>query len=131
MRRARGTVVGGVEVGVLGTAVVTTAGARRELGAAKHRALLSILALRRGQRVPTDAILAALWGDEPPTGAAGTLQGYVADLRRVLEPHRAPREPAKVLVTVPGGYTLRLDAESVDAARFERAARRASAELHP
>ena len=118
--------MGGVEVGVLGTAVVTTAGARRELGAAKHRALLSILALRRGQRVPTDAIVAALWGDDPPAGATGTLQGYVADLRRVLEPHRAPREAPTVLVTVPGGYSLHLDAGSVDAARFEADVRRAA-----
>lgn len=118
--------MGGVEVGVLGTAVVTTAGARRELGAAKHRALLSILALRRGQRVPTDTIVAALWGERPPAGAAGTLQGYVADLRRVLEPHRAPREAPTVLVTVPGGYSLHLDARSVDAARFEADVRRAA-----
>ena len=67
--------MGGVGVGVLGTAVVTTDATRRELGAAKHRALLSVLALRRGQRVPTGAIVAALWGDDPPAGAAGTLQG--------------------------------------------------------
>lgn len=121
--------MGGVGVGVLGTAVVTTDATRRELGAAKHRALLSVLALRRGQRVPTGAIVAALWGDDPPAGAAGTLQGYVADLRRVLEPGRAPREAPAVLVTVPGGYSLRLDADAVDAARFEAVVRRAAAEL--
>ena len=121
--------MGGVEVGVLGTAVVTTDATRRELGAAKHRALLSVLALRRGQPVSTGAIVAALWGDVPPAGAAGTLQGYVADLRRVLEPNRAPREAPTVLVTVPGGYSLRLDADAVDAARFETVVRRAATEL--
>ncbi|GAA2138553.1 hypothetical protein GCM10009844_06640 [Nocardioides koreensis] len=121
--------MGGVEVGVLGTAVVTTDATRRELGAAKHRALLSVLALRRGARVPAEAIVAALWGDDPPAGAAGTLQGYVADLRRVLEPRRAPREAPTVLVTVPGGYSLRLDADAVDAARFETVVRRAATEL--
>ena len=118
-----------VHVGVLGTAVVTIDGVRRELGAAKHRALLSILAFRRGQPVPTEAIVAALWGDVPPAGAAGTLQGYVADLRRVLEPDRAPRQAPTVLVTVPGGYSLRLDADAVDTARFEGVVRRAAADL--
>ena len=34
-----------------------------------------------------------------------------------------------MLVTVPGGYSLRLDADAVDAARFEAVVRRAAAEL--
>ncbi|HEU4811486.1 MAG TPA: AfsR/SARP family transcriptional regulator [Nocardioides sp.] len=118
-----------VRVGILGTAVAVVDGAEHELGAARHRALLTVLALHVGQRVTTDSIIAALWGDSPPAGAAGTLQGYVADLRRVLEPRRAPREAPRVLVTVPSGYALHLEPDALDLTRFETALHVAAREL--
>lgn len=118
-----------VRVGILGTAVAVVDGVAHELGAARHRALLSVLALHVGQRVATDAIIAALWGDAPPAGAAGTLQGYVADLRRVLEPGRAPREAPRVLVTTPSGYALHLEPDALDLTRFETALHLAAREL--
>jgi DNA-binding SARP family transcriptional activator len=117
-----GTAVGaGIGIDVLGTAVAVVDGVRHELGAARHRALLTVLALHAGQSVPTGSIITALWGDGAPSGVTSTLQGYVADLRRVLEPRRAPREPARVLVTVPDGYALQVPPEAVDLARFEGA----------
>ena len=45
------------------------------------------------------------------------------DLRRVLEPNRAPGQRSRVLVTQPPGYPLRVDPGDLDAARFEAAAR--------
>ena len=121
--------MGSVRIGVLGTAVAEVDGVSHELGAARHRALLSVLAMHAGRRVATETIIRTLWGETPPAGAASTLQGYVADLRRVLEPHRAPREPARVLVTVPSGYALHVAPEAVDATRLAGAVQRAATEL--
>ncbi len=118
-----------VGIDVLGTAVAVVDGVRHELGAARQRALLTVLAMHAGQSVSTGSIIAALWGDAPPSGVASTLQGYVADLRRVLEPRRAPREPARVLVTVPDGYALQVPPEAVDLTRFEAALEQAALDL--
>ena len=118
-----------VRVGVLGTAVAEVDGVHHEPGAARLRALLAVLAMHAGRPVTTDHIIAAVWGSTAPTGVASTLQGYVADLRRLLEPQRAPREPARVLVTVPSGYALHLAPEAIDLTRFEAALHRAAREL--
>jgi len=118
-----------VRVGVLGTAVADVDGVHHQPGAARVRALLTVLAMHAGRPVTTDHIIEAVWGTSAPTGVASTLQGYVADLRRILEPRRAPREPARVLVTVPSGYALHLDPEALDLSRFEAALRRAAREL--
>ncbi len=77
--------------------------------------------MRRGQPVGQDALVDMLWGDAPPTAVTATLQGYVARLRRALEPDRAPRAPSEVLVTQQSGYALILPEEALDAARFEAA----------
>ena len=47
------------------------------------------------------------------------LQGYVSHLRKTLEPGRA-RGEHELLVSKAPGYVLRIDADHVDAARFER-----------
>lgn len=109
-----------VEVAVLGPVEVTAAGARLDLGTPKQRALVAGLALARGRAVSVDGIVDLLWGDQPPPGSIATLQGYVSALRRVLEPGRARRAPATVLVTEAPGYALRVADDAVDAVRFER-----------
>ena len=61
--------------------------------------------------------MAQVWDDtEPPTQA--TLFGYVAGLRRALEPRRAARTPSQLLVREGPGYALRAPAAAVDAERF-------------
>jgi DNA-binding SARP family transcriptional activator len=92
-----------------------------DLGARKQRALLCALALHRGRSVPVDTLVDLLWSDRPPAGAVGTLQGYVAGLRRVLEPTRERRAAATVVVTVGDGYALSLPDRSLDLDRFEAA----------
>ncbi|HQR28221.1 MAG TPA: BTAD domain-containing putative transcriptional regulator, partial [Nocardioides sp.] len=108
-----------MRVSVLGGTGVTMAGVPVDLGARKQRALVAALALHLGRPVSVDALIDLLWADAPPPGVAGTLQSYVAGLRRCLEPDRPPRAPATVLVTSPPGYALRLPADAVDAHRFE------------
>jgi DNA-binding SARP family transcriptional activator/pimeloyl-ACP methyl ester carboxylesterase len=80
------------------------------LHAAKERSLLAALALAAGRIVPTDALITALWGDEPPTAARKTLQTYVWNLRRALGADRIHTDPV--------GYRLCVDPGDVDVHRF-------------
>lgn len=72
-----------------------------------------------GQVVPVDRLIDDLYSDEVPPKALASVQSYVSNLRRALEPGRAPRTAAGVLVTAPPGYALRLAPSAVDAWRFE------------
>ncbi|PWW23946.1 putative ATPase [Geodermatophilus normandii] len=64
--------------------------------------------------VPAEVLVADLWRGAAPADAMGALQAHVSHLRRVLEPGRAPRTPARLLVTVPPGYALRPAEDAVD-----------------
>jgi DNA-binding SARP family transcriptional activator/tetratricopeptide (TPR) repeat protein len=63
-----------------------------------------------------------LWGETPPNAATASLQAYVSNLRRVLEPGRPPRTPPTVLVTEAPGYVLHVPPAQLDAVRFENLA---------
>ncbi|MEV8435929.1 BTAD domain-containing putative transcriptional regulator [Actinosynnema sp. NPDC051121] len=89
-----------------------------DLGTPKQRALLALLVSRVGQPVAVDVMLEALWAGHPPPSAMTSLQAYVANLRKVLEPDRAPRTPATVLRTCSQGYVLDGDVVDVDVHRF-------------
>jgi len=105
-----------VELRILGPfEVYDDSGQPVKVPAGRERALLTVLALRRGEVVSTDALVDALWGEQPPPTAAKALQVYVSHLRRVLEPAGADG----VLVTQRPGYLLRLDETSIDSRRFE------------
>ncbi|MFI7586229.1 BTAD domain-containing putative transcriptional regulator [Spongisporangium articulatum] len=103
---------------VLGGLEVIEESGRLELGTRKQRALLGVLLLAEGRAVSTDALVDAIWGDAPPDRVEASLQSYVSMLRRALEPDRAPRAPAQVLVTAGNGYALKAPREQVDAWRF-------------
>ncbi|MEV4059232.1 AfsR/SARP family transcriptional regulator [Nonomuraea dietziae] len=97
--------------GVLGPLLVLDgAGAEVTPGPAKHRALLVALLMSAGHPVTHDRLVATVWGAEPPASAEAVLRVYVSALRKIVEGIR----------TVPGGYLLAVDAEEVDALRFER-----------
>ncbi|WP_066941822.1 AfsR/SARP family transcriptional regulator [Microtetraspora fusca] len=110
-----------VAFGVLGPVVAwDDAGDELALKGPRHRAVLARLIVARRRVVPVSRLVAELW-DEPPAGAVGAVQTFVAALRRVLEPDRPPRSPARLLVTEGSGYALRAAPEAVDAWRFEAA----------
>jgi DNA-binding SARP family transcriptional activator len=90
-----------------------------DLGAPKQRALLALLVSRIGQPVAVDVMVEELWTGNPPPSAVTSLQAYVANLRRALEPGRAPRTPATVLRTSGRGYLLDGHVVEVDALRFD------------
>jgi DNA-binding SARP family transcriptional activator len=91
---------------------------RVELGRPKQRVLLAVLLVHANQLVSVDRLVEELWGAEPPPQAAASLQTYVSNLRRALEPARPARAPSRVLVSQPPGYRLVVGAGDLDAARF-------------
>jgi DNA-binding SARP family transcriptional activator len=91
---------------------------RVELGRPKQRVLLAVLLVHANQVVSLDRLIEELWGEEPPPQAAASLQTYVSNLRRALEPGRPARAPSRVLVSQPPGYRLAVGAGDLDAARF-------------
>lgn len=111
-----------VEFRALGPIEAMVGGRQVDLGAPKQRALLALLVSRVGRPVTVDVMLEALWAGRPPRSATTSLQAYVANLRRALEPDRAPRTPATVLRTCPQGYQLDGRVVDLDVHRFgERA----------
>jgi DNA-binding SARP family transcriptional activator len=108
-----------VDVRLLGSFEVRRGGSPLALGGHRQRAVLAILALAPNESVSADVLAERLWSGSPPRGASGTLQAYVSNLRRVLEPDRAPRATATLLRSTSNGYLLALPDGSRDVDRFE------------
>ncbi|MFJ4487002.1 BTAD domain-containing putative transcriptional regulator [Streptomyces longwoodensis] len=107
----------------LGPIEAVVGGRPVDLGAPKQRALLALLASAVGRPVACDVLVEELWAGSPPPAALSSLHAYVANLRRVLEPHRAPRTRPTVLRTSGRGFLLERRSVDVDVDRFtERAA---------
>src|SRR6266516_5366442 len=81
------------------------------LGAPKHRALLALLLLRRGEPVSAESLAEELWAGEPPATGTKAVRVYIGELRKALG--------AEVIVTQGVGYALPLDEHQTDLARFE------------
>ncbi|MGW5581170.1 ATP-binding protein [Micromonospora chokoriensis] len=90
-----------------------------DLGGPRQRAVLALLVAARGEVVSVGRMIEDLWRGDPPPRAIASLQAYVSHLRRLLEPARERRAPARVLVTAPPGYAIRVPTDAVDAGRFE------------
>ncbi|MCD0447449.1 winged helix-turn-helix domain-containing protein [Glycomyces sp. A-F 0318] len=110
-----------MRIGVLGPVLAwSETGSGLDLRGPRHRAVLARLVVARGRVVPVDRLVDDLWA-QPPAGAVSAVRTFVAALRRALEPDRRPRAPARLLVTEGPGYALRVEADAVDAWRFEAA----------
>jgi DNA-binding SARP family transcriptional activator len=108
-----------VRFGILGPLLLSGPDGRTvELTGAKPRALLALLLSEPGRVVGIDRIVDTLWGDDPPPTVTGTLQSYVSQLRRVLEPDRGPRQAPSVLLTRPPGYVVQVAPEQLDLLLF-------------
>ncbi|MGI5490878.1 BTAD domain-containing putative transcriptional regulator [Microtetraspora malaysiensis] len=108
-----------VKFRVLGPFQAESDGQVLDLGGQRQQAVLARLVVAGGRAVPVGVLIDELWPGEPPGQALSTIQGYVSRLRRALEPHRAPREQAGILVSAPPGYALRAMVEQVDSWWFE------------
>src|SRR5262245_4258351 len=109
-----------MEFRVLGVLEALEAGLPVSLGGPKQRSVLAMLLLDANRSVSTDHLVDGLWGEEPPQRASATLQVYVSNLRKVLEPDRSPRSEPTVLLTQAPGYLLSVDPAQVDLFRFEQ-----------
>ena len=115
-----------IGVRVLGPLEVTVDGAPADVGGPRQRCVLARLIAAQGRVVSADRLVEDLYAEEAPPKALAAVQSYVSHLRRALEPGRAARAPAGVLVTSPPGYAVRLSREAVDAWSFEDEAHRAA-----
>jgi len=100
----------------LGPLEVRDRGRPLSVRGSRPRALLALLALNAGRVMTAERLITLLWGDEPPPSAANALQVHVSALRRVLEPHGPPY---RLLVSDRSGYSLKVNPDQVDFARFE------------
>ncbi|WP_164551843.1 BTAD domain-containing putative transcriptional regulator [Streptomyces sp. WAC 01529] len=115
----RGGFGGALWFQVLGPVRALRDGQPLKLGSPQQRATLAVLLLRDGRPVSTSELVDALWGEEPPPRAVGTLRTYVSRLRSLLEPDRRSREPARLLVSAGDGYALRVPRTALDACELE------------
>nr|UUG47310.1 transcriptional regulator [Amycolatopsis sp.] len=88
--------------------------------------LLVALLLRAGRTVATDDLIRYLWEDDSPGDARAALQVHMARLRARLGQFRA--DLARLIHTRPNGYSIEVQPESLDLARFEVAMTRARQE---
>ena len=100
-----------MEFRLLGPLEVESDGAVLPVGGPRQRALLGYLLLHANEAVRREALIDALWGDEPPSRAQNALQVAVHGLRKLLGPER--------IETVGDGYRLRVDPGELDLERFE------------
>lgn len=103
---------------VLGPVQAWCRGAELELGSAQQRTTLAMLLLHEGMVVPLDALIAGMWGDEPPRSAVTTIRTYVCRLRATFA--AAGLSEVAQLASVGGGYLLHTGPDAVDLSRFRR-----------
>ncbi|WP_348773957.1 AfsR/SARP family transcriptional regulator [Micromonospora sp. WMMD714] len=114
-----------MEICILGPLVLSHTDRTIALTAPKPRSVLALLLLNADQAVQASTLIQDLWGRNPPASAQTTLQTYILQVRKCLGQllGAAVAEIAKrMLVTVPGGYQLRLDATEFDLRTFEQLA---------
>jgi DNA-binding SARP family transcriptional activator/predicted ATPase len=126
MRRyAWSRTIGGVRIQVLGDVAVShdTVSHARPVGGGRHRLILALLAARAGRTIAEDALIEAIWPNDPPKSARTALQTYVSELRDLFEPDRPRRSTGSVIATESTGYRLRVGAGwRLDSLDLEQAA---------
>ncbi|MGV0810363.1 BTAD domain-containing putative transcriptional regulator [Mycolicibacterium boenickei] len=120
-----------VRVRVLGPVRAWVGDEPADLGARLQRSLFARLVVAHGHTVSVDRLIDDLWDGEPPPKALAALQVYISHLRRALEPGRARRAPAGIVVSAAPGYCLRLPVEAVDSWWFEAKVTQAQDEPDP
>ncbi|MEO3850249.1 BTAD domain-containing putative transcriptional regulator [Streptomyces sp. B8F3] len=93
-----------VRFALLGPVRAGRAGQPLSMGSPQQRAVLAVLLLRGGRHVAVEELVDAVWGEDPPRDATGTIRTYVSRLRRALGPD------ADLLRGEAGGYAVHLRA---------------------
>jgi len=114
-----------LRVGVLGPVAAWDGDKQLQAGQPRQQAVLAILAMRANRVISRSELVDAVWGQDPPASAEGSVYTYIAGLRRVLEPGRSLRGPGRILVSSGAGYVLHLVPGQPDAVSFEQHLHRA------
>ncbi|MEU6593905.1 BTAD domain-containing putative transcriptional regulator [Streptomyces sp. NPDC046881] len=85
-----------------------------------QKAILGYLLLKTGEVVSVRQLVAALWGENPPSTARKMVQNGISGLRRLLG---TDGQHTVRLLTRDPGYVLHVPPESIDFTRFEHLAR--------
>src|SRR5215472_5581591 len=117
--RSRGS---GLQLKVLGPVEAWRNGTRVGLGEPRQRTVLALLALDPDVAVSRESLIDAMWPRDPPGSAAQLVQTYVSRLRRMVDPGRAARDPAGLLVSEGTCYRLRVAGDQLDLLAFEQLA---------
>ncbi|HSF87621.1 MAG TPA: AfsR/SARP family transcriptional regulator [Acidimicrobiia bacterium] len=97
---------------VLGPIDILTPQGPRDVGGKHQRTVLAALVLSVGRTVPADHLVDLVWGEEAPPSARTTLLSHISRLRNLIGQDGIVRRDHS--------YVLNVDAESVDALRFEK-----------
>jgi hypothetical protein len=84
--------------------------------------VLAPLLLQAGQPVSLSRIVDALRPGGAPSSAVNIVHRHVGNLRKLLEPHLAPRAPGRLLVRRVGGYAIDVNVGTLDLLRFRELA---------
>ena len=100
----------------MGPLEVVAAGEAVALGSAQQRAVLALLLVSAPEPVSRDRVIDELWGERPPVTAEHAVQVYVSGIRKALR----TGEGGVAIRSSASGYALEVDAEQIDARRFEQ-----------
>ncbi len=102
-----------IEFCLLGPLRVRVDGPQVRVPRGKQQVLLAALLLQAGRTVTAGQLAELMWGASLPPSSAATLQNYVKRLRGILGQDRDR------IVTLPGGYLIRVDPGELDIAAME------------
>ena len=103
----------GFSFAVLGPVRAWRNGSEIDLGSPQQRAVLAVLLLRAGAHVPAESLVDALWPEDPPRSAVGTIRTYIYRLRRLLGGE-------EIIRSAGNAYALAAPWDALDVTRFRR-----------
>ena len=107
-----GSRAGSISVSLLGPTLARPGAGGALAPVTRCKAALALLALAAPRPVSSDRLIDEVWGDDAPAKPDNALDAQISYLRRLLG--------RDVVVRQGAGYVLEVDADEVDAHRFER-----------
>ena len=107
---------GAMELRLLGPLELVSDSGPVDLGGARQRTVLSVLALNKNRVTPVERLVDAVWGAAPPTTARSQVQICISALRKLFGGVGA----TTAIQTRPPGYLLELSDTELDSACFTR-----------